>query len=317
MKTFLILDASNIMYRSFFANKDADEDVTIGMCHHMALMSMNKYYRKYQSDDVILAFDNYSWRKAYTKNPDKCLTYKKYKGTRRQNLTKKEEERLAKFDEHVQEFMNIMKTKTGCIVLERKYLEADDLIAGFIQAAPDDKHILVSSDNDFIQLMRNPNVTIIDPMTDKPKSLADWNFDADYFMFEKCIRGDAGDNVMSSYPRIRKTKIEEAYNDPLAKVNVMNHTFVAEYLDPVSGDLIKKEYKTAEVFEENKLLMDLTAQPPGIRKMINETILDALDNRGKFAYFDFLKFCGKYQLDRILKSMDHLTPLLSGRGSFA
>lgn len=315
MKTYLILDASNILYRTFFAHIEQSEDINIGMCHHSALMTMSKYYRKYKADEVVIAFDNYSWRKAYTKNLKNCLTYKRYKSNRRQNLTQKQEETFARFDAHVEEFMQIMKAKTGLIVLERKFLEADDLIAGFTQQFPDDKHIIISSDKDFIQLLSNPNVSVIDPKTDKARDLSEWNFDAGFFIFEKCFRGDTGDAVISSYPRLRRDKIEKAWEDELLKVNLMNHTYTIDVINPDTGTLEQRTYKTGELFEENKMLMDLTAQPEYVRELIVEAIDNAFKNRGKFSYFDFVKFCGKYNLQNIIKGLDNLTPLLSGKGS--
>jgi 5'-3' exonuclease len=37
--------------------------------------------------------------------------------------------------------------------LQDKQLEADDLIAGWIQQHPKDKHVIISSDSDFAQLV--------------------------------------------------------------------------------------------------------------------------------------------------------------------
>lgn len=314
MKKNVLIDVSNILYRTFFAHlKDNSENINFAMCHHMALTAMNKYYKKVQADQVVMAFDNGSWRKLYTKDLTECHTYKRYKGYRRQGLTKKELERFEKFDSQVAEFMSIMKENTGVLVLEKRWLEADDLIAGFIQNNPDDKHYIISADKDYIQLMRNSNVVVIDPITDKNRDLSEWDFDADYFMFEKCIRGDVSDNVISSYPRVRSNKIKEAYSDDFARTNFMNHVYDVEYLDEVTGDLKTKNYKTEDVFLENKLLMDLTAQPDHIKDMINQALEDCDKNRGKFDYFLFLKYCGRTGLDNIAKSINNFTSLLSGQ----
>ena len=64
----LVIDASNILYRTFFPHIKEALDVNVGMCHHIALSTINKYFTNTKADDVILAFDDYSWRKAYTKN---------------------------------------------------------------------------------------------------------------------------------------------------------------------------------------------------------------------------------------------------------
>jgi hypothetical protein len=316
MKTNLVLDASNLVYRTFFANTEDSREMDMGMCYQMTLNSLSKYYNQYKADDVVIAFDmpkSTSWRKLYTKDLENCVTKKLYKGNRRQNLTEDQKKKLAELDNHLDELANIFKNQSGLIVLRKKYLEADDLIAGYTQKFSDDKHIVISADKDFIQLLDNGNVTLIDPYTDKPRDLSEWDHDAKYFMFEKCFRGDAGDNVQSSYPRLRSTKIKAAYADALARVNLMNHTFSVEEING-EGKLVTHNYTTGPLFEENELLMDLAKQPPYIRELIDSTITDAIKERGKYNYFDFVKFCGKYDLVAILNNVDKYTPLLSGKG---
>lgn len=306
----LIVDASNILYRTFFAHIKESLDVNVGMCHHIALSTINKYFTNTKADDVILAFDDYSWRKAYTKNLSKCVTYKKYKGTRRKDMSPSDKEKMEKFDSHIQEFIDLFKERTRVVVLHCKYLEADDLIAGYIQAHPDDEHILVSSDKDFMQLLVRNNLKLIDPLTDKERTLEEYNNDPDFFIFEKCLRGDNSDNVMSSYPRLRKTKLEEAYRDSLVRTNIMQNKFTVLVNDE-NGVPQELEFVTQDVFDENVLLMDLTAQPPEIRSLIDDTIADAIENRGKFNYIEFLRFCGRYELNAIRERADSYVPMLS------
>jgi len=141
----------------------------------------------------------------------------------------------------------------------------------------------------------------------------DWDSDANYFMFEKCIRGDAGDNVQSSYPRLRSNKIKEAYTDEFKRANIMNHKFVVESIN-ADGTLVSKEYTTGELFEENQLLMDLTKQPEYIREMMDQAIDHAVNNRGKYNHFDFIRWCGKHQLVNILNNISNYTSLMSGKG---
>jgi 5'-3' exonuclease len=315
-KTHLILDTSNILYRSFFAKLQEDEDISLGLALHSAFFSINRYYRKYKAHDIVLAFDYpNSWRKIYTKQSPDCVTHKIYKGTRRQKMTEKDKAKMAEFDTHIQEFCDLLKTKSGVIVLQEKYLEADDLIAGYIQKFPEDKHILISADKDFMQLLNKGDVTLVEPNEDKERNLDEWEGNPDLFIFEKCIRGDAGDNVQSSYPRLRKTKIVQAFTDPVARVNIMNNEFDVEELGP-DGQLVTHHYKTQELFEENELLMDLTKQPDYIRELIFKSIDKSINNRGKFDYFHFLKFLGKHELNNIINDYEQFVPLLSGKGVY-
>lgn len=334
MQTYLIIDANNILYRSFFAGLsqkrpnhlsgiggfiDSIEEmqpanIDSSMAMHKALNYLNKYYKKYNCNDVVMVFDPLvSWRKVYTKNKQVAKTHKVYKAHRRENLTPSEKERLKIFDEHLNEFYALIKEKTGVITLRKHYIECDDFIARFTQNYKDDKHIIISSDKDFIQLLGNGNVTLINPDTDEPRDLAEWDYDSNFFMFEKCIRGDRGDNVLSSYPRIRQPKIVEAYKNDFVKTNIMNHEFTVDNME--NGEVKQYTYKTADLFEENQLLMDLTKQPDYIKELIDDGITEALSTRGKYNHAAFLQFCTRNQMDNIIKDVTNYAALLSGRGN--
>lgn len=309
-KKHLIVDMSNILYRVFFAHIKDDFELNVATCHHVALQSVNKYFTAIKPDELVLTFDDYSWRKAYTEDLSECVTFKKYKGNRRTKLSDSDKAKIEQFDSHLEEFVNLFKTQTRVIVLRRKWLEADDLIAGYIQEHGDDEHVLISGDKDFMQLLVRNNLTLIDPDTGKERTLEEFDNDPDYFMFIKCIRGDAGDNVISAYPRIRKTKLKEAYRDPLLLTNIMKNEFTA-LVNNEDGTVTEKELVTEDVFMENVLLMDLTAQPDHIKALIQKEIKRGIEERGKFNYMEFLRFCGKYDLIRIRDSIDSFVPMLS------
>lgn len=310
----LIIDASNLLYRTFFMyskDKDADE-ILVGMCNQSALLLMNFYYKLHKPDKIIMAFDSHSWRKMYTEDLSTCVTFKKYKGNRRQKLSTSEYERLEVFDSHVEDFYNILRKQTKVITAKGKYLEADDLIAGIVQEHDMDDNIIISADKDFIQLLKNPLVTLIDPIKNLPRTLDEWGGDAELFMFEKCIRGDTSDNVQSSYPRIRKTKILDAYNDDYICLSVMEHEFDAIYMDN-SNNPVEVKYATKELFNENELLMDLTKQPPVIRDIIKKKVKKSFKNIGKFDYYGFMRFCAKRDMARIVSDLDSLVPMLNNK----
>lgn len=311
-KTALIIDANNILYRTFFAQVDDPEDIIIGMAHHSALTTLLKYWKSYSADEIVLAFDYGSWRKMYTEDLSQCVTYKKYKGQRRVGLTEKQSAKLAKFDEHIKEFAQIMETQTSLLVLRCQALEADDMIAGYVQNNPDMRHVIVSSDKDFMQLLVKHDVALIDPASGKPRSLSEYDNDPDYFMFSKCLRGDTSDNVISAFPRIRQTKIKQAYLDDYTKQAVMQNTFTV--IVNVDDGVVKEEtFKTETVFEENDLLMNLESQPECIKELIVQAIENARKNRGKFNYLKFLRFCSDYELVNILNRIDNYVPMLAGK----
>ena len=317
MKKNLIIDASNLLYRTFFVySKDKDaEDILVGLCYQSALMLMNTYYRKFKPDQIIMVFDAVSWRKMYTSDLSTCITHKKYKGQRRKKLSTSETEKLDLFDQHVTDFHDILKKKTKIMILRGSYLEADYLIAGYVQKYDEDDNIIVSMDKDFIQLLVNPNVTLIDPQKNQERSLQEWDNDADLFMFEKCIRGDASDNVQSSYPRIRKTKIVEAYNDDFVCANIMEHEFKVPHI--VDGNPIELEYKTKELFKENELLMDLTMQPSVIKDIMKKSIKKEVKRikkgKARFDYYAFMRFCAQCGMDKVVQNLESMSAMLSNK----
>jgi hypothetical protein len=66
-----------------------------------------------------------------------------------------------------------------------------------------------------------------------------------------------------------------------------------------------------KLLDENRLLMDLERQPPHIRQLIIDTIEAAKENTGKFNYFNFMKFLGKYELKKLAQQLDQFANMLS------
>lgn len=317
MRTNVILDVSNLFYSAFHAHSKEQENILLAMANQTFMDIINKYHREFASDEIVLAFDgSKNWRKTYTKMPD-AVTHKRYKGHRREKLTEAEKRKLEAFDAHVVEFRKMLKEYTGLLVLFHDRLEADDLIAGFIQSRPKEKHLIISRDKDYMQLLRFPTVSIMDPKTKKYMTLEEYDDNADFFMFQKCLRGDAGDNVQSAYPNIRATKIKAAFHDDYELANVIQHKFVVEYFHPVSGEKMEKHYKTGKLYAENKILMDLTEQPEPIRDLIDEAIKDAYKERGRYNMVQFLRFCGRMDFQHIIQNVTKYSKLLKGPGSSA
>lgn len=301
MMKYLCFDISNMLYRTFFANKQEDDSTIAGLATHMAFITLNKYFRLHKPDKVVMAFDRKSWRKAYTAS-DLCISGRPYKGNRRKDMSPSQQAKYERFIGHLHEFENLVVKNTTIVTLACEMLEADDLIAGFVQNNPNDQITIISSDSDLLQLLVRDNVTIISPATDKPVTLKEYNNDPKYYLFHKCLRGDTTDNIQSAYPRLRATEIEKGYKDPFARVQIMQHMW---------KDVDGKERKVQSLFEENELLIDLTKQPENIRRKIDETIENELSKEKKFSHFHIMKYLGKYELNEIAAQLDNFIPLLS------
>jgi len=302
---YLVFDATNLLYRTFYTHKSDDDETIASLASYAAVVTMNKYFKNFKPDKVIMCFDNGSWRKDYTKS-DECVSQKLYKGNRRQKMTPREKERYDIFLDHIKAFQELLREHTSVITLSGKGLEADDLMAGLVQIIsvkePESQVIIVTADQDMIQLLEYDFVQLFDPVSGKPRSLKDWNGDAELFLFEKCVRGDIGDNVQNAFPKVRKTRIHSAYKDEFERINLMNE----KWMHPDG-----REMHVGKLFKENQLLMDLRCQPEYIQKQIIETIVSGLENPGKFSYFHLMKYLGQYKLKVLANKVDQYISLLS------
>lgn len=305
MTKYILYDITNILYRTYFAHKNEDDATIAGLATHSALITLNKYYRLYNPHKIIMAHDRSSWRKDYTAS-EQCVSKKPYKGNRRQNMTPREKIKYQQFCKHLNEFEYLIRNHTSIISLANDRLEADDLIAGFVQmktvTEPDCHITIISGDKDLIQLLGPRNVRLIDPATDEDRTLQPWNNDVEYFLFEKCLRGDATDHIQSAYPRIRKTVIKKAYENAFERANIMNESWKS----PTGTEFIVKN-----LFKENQILMDLRCQPDDVRLNIMTTIVAALKNPGTFSYFHFMKYLGRFQLKKVAENAEQFIQMLS------
>lgn len=299
---WLIFDISNVLHTTFHANHNEDELTVAGFAVHVALTSLNKYFSHFKPmSGVVMAFDRHSWRKDYTAS-EACVSKKPYKGQRRKDMTPSQQAKYMQFIQHVKDFEELMTNHTGILTLAADGLEADDLIAGFCQAYNDVDRVIISSDSDMLQLKRYGNVRIFSPITDKEQTLDDFDNDPDYYVFQKCIRGDAADNIQNAFPRVRTARIRAAYEDPYEHTRLMKETWT---------DQDGNEMSVEDLYNENKLLIDLEQQPEEIRLAIMTNLFERLECERRFSMFHFMKFCGRFELKRITENIDIYIKMLS------
>jgi 5'-3' exonuclease len=216
---YVLIDTSNLFFRArHSAHRASDTWTKLGFSLQVTLMSANKVARKFGADHMVFALEGRSWRKDYYE------PYKKNRAVARQAMTETEAEEDTLFWETYDNLTKYLSTKTNCSVVRCATAEADDIIARWIALHPQDEHVIVSSDSDFVQLIA-PNVSLYNGIDDrlftvngveddKGRSLKfsvksdsklkvekhdpafvtpeDWY---KWALFLKCIRGDTGDNV--------------------------------------------------------------------------------------------------------------------------
>lgn len=315
MKTLLVFDGNNIFHKNYHTvKKYGTVEESVDMAISESLKDMKYYYERINPTLTMVAFDaKTNWRKEYTKDKTKCYTNQVYKAHRSEKKTKKELEAKKLLDEAIQETAQFLKDNTKLVILWDEGLEADDMASGVCRLFGNTEYDIkiVSSDKDYLQFYRYENVEILNPLAHgKDRNLEDWNNDADLYLFEKCIRGDNKDNVRSSYPRLQRKKLVEAFYDDLKKSNVLNHKFSITVYDEEADEYKEIEFETEKLFEENRMLLDLNAQPEDIRKQIDDVVEREIVRKRKVNFVKFLHFAKQRELNNILARPQTFLPLL-------
>ena len=305
---YLLVDTANTFFRArHAAHRQSDTWDKLGFAMHVTLGSVNKAWRDQKADHVVFCLEGRSWRKDFYE------PYKKNRAAARAALTETQQEEDKLFWETFDNLKTYLSEQTNCTVLQHSRLEADDLIAGWIQNHPSDEHIIVSSDTDFYQLLtknvKQYNGISDDKKTKEPKKIPD----PEWILFEKCMRGDSTDNVFSAYPGVRtkgsknKVGLLEAYADRNTKGFNWNNLMLQRWADH-NGE----EHLVLDDYQRNRKLVDLTAQPVDVRDVIDTTIKEnAVTKQIPMVGAKFLKLCGKYELTRLSEQAQSYSDFLN------
>jgi len=326
MNTYILVDTANTFFRARHVIR-GDLDTKIGMALHITLNSVKKAWNDFDADHVVFCLEGRSWRKDFYE------PYKRNRTEARDALTEAQQEEDKVFWEIFDEFKDFIGTKTNCTMMQHPQLEADDLIAGWIQSHPEDNHVIISTDGDFAQLIA-PNVKqyngvsntiithegyfddkkrkpVIDKKTGEPKVAPNPQF----MLFEKCMRGDTSDNVFSAYPGVRKkgTKnkvgLIEAFADKDTKGYNWNNMMLQRWVDHEGN-----EHRVLDDYNRNVTLCDLTAQPDNIRTILNEVIEEHMTAKDiSQVGMRLMKFCAKWDMQRVADQATHFAEPLNAR----
>jgi 5'-3' exonuclease len=238
-------------------------------------------------------------------------------------MTEEEAEEDKLFWETYESLTKYLAEKTNCSVVRCESAEGDDVIARWIALHPQDEHIIISSDTDFVQLLA-PNVKqyngisdelhtiegifdakgkpVIDKKSKQPKQIPD----PEWLLFEKCMRGDSSDNVFSAFPGVRtkgtknKVGLQEAFEDRKKQGFNWNNLMLQRWNDPDGV-----EHRVLDDYQRNVTLVDLTAQPQEVKDTVDRCIREQISHKdvGQVGSH-FLKFCGKFELVKCSESSE-------------
>jgi hypothetical protein len=315
MATYTLVDSQNLFFRcrhGIAAPKSfvGDLEQQLALSLHVIISSVKKVFDQFDSNHTVFCLEGKSWRKSI---------YPRYKANRKITLLQRTEQEIIddeKFFDTMDKFTQFLTKQTNCTVLRSPDGEADDMIARWIALHPNDQHIVISSDSDFQQLV-SENVKIYNGIVgllythtgiyDKDGNIAknkqgkDMPIpDPEWILFEKCIRGDPGDNVMSSFPGVRTTKLAEAFKDRHYKGFAWNNLMLSKWVDPDGV-----EHRVKDDYERNRILVDLGSQPADLQEKFDQSIIDSiiLENKKQvgFALMHFCKIHGLVQIEKYVK----------------
>ena len=322
---YLLIDTANMFFRArHAAYRAADSWEKVGYALHITLSSINKVYRRFRADHVVFALEGRSWRK------DFYPPYKRNRAEARAALTEREQEEDRVFWETYDIFTKYLAEQTNCSVIRHATAEADDVIARWIALHPNDHHVIISSDTDFVQLLAD-NVDqyngitdelltlrgvfdakdreVIDKKTKQPKTVPN----PQWLLFEKCMRGDPTDNVFSAYPGVRtrgtrnRVGLQEAYEDRDRQGYAWNNLMLSRWTD---HDGV--EHRVLDDYNRNRHLVDLTAQPDDVKQAVDQSIRQQISHRdiGQVGT-RFMKFCSRFELNRASESAQQFAEWLN------
>lgn len=310
---YIIVDSLNLFYRArHVLPRGADAWTKTGFALHLCFNSVTSIVKKFGCDHVVFVMEGRSWRK------DVYAPYKKNREEDRAKATAREVEEDQIFMESYVDMMKFLSEKTNVTVLQQKNSEGDDCISRFVQLHPQDEIIINSSDTDFYQLLsdrvtiyngvtdelhtikgifKSNGSVVIDKKTKLPKVIPD----PKWLLFEKCIRGDGGDNIFSAFPGVRlkgsknKVGLIEAWEDHDKKGFAWNTLMLSRWSDHDDVD-----HRVMDDYERNRMLIDLTQQPQWVLDLLDDTILTAVKKEPRTQVgIHFLKFCGKHELVKL------------------
>jgi 5'-3' exonuclease len=324
--TYILVDTANTFFRARHVVR-GDISEKVGMSLHVILNSVRKAWKDFDGSHVIFCLEGRSWRK------DHYAPYKRNRQEARDALSPRDAEEDKVFWETFDDFKNYIHEKTNCTVLQHPNLEADDLIAGWVQSHPNDNHVIISTDGDFAQLIA-PNVKQYNGVTgvttthegyfdEKGKRVKDKKTgeeksapDPEWLLFEKCMRGDTSDNVFSAFPGVRtkgtknKVGLLEAFADRNSKGWAWNNMMLQRWTDHEGV-----EHRVLDDYARNVTLCDLTAQPADVKLLIKDTIDAEIAKEKNISQVGIrlIKFCATYDLVKVSEQAQSYSDPLNAR----
>ena len=271
----ILIDYSQIAIANLvIALKQEGNLPTPEMARYMILNSIRGYvhtYREEYGPEVIIAVDGaHPWRR------DIFPAYKAKRRERREDVDHTN-------TDLIYEYMDIIRREIEenfpYKTIKLDGVEADDIIAVCVKKNVDGKSLIISSDKDFQQLQKYPNVTQYSPVlkkfyeTDSPQE----------YIYEHILRGDPGDGI-PNYLSPDDTFINGIKSKPIMKKKLVG------WIDTLMRGEDPKEFCNEyhlRNYQRNQRLIDFDFIPQEIQDDIYKQY-EEKEPKGKNAILPYL-----------------------------
>ena len=240
---------SSLMEQIGSSKKPVEENLV----RHMILNVIRTYVKKFKETygpEVVIACDNRNyWRREY---------FPQYKASRKKSRDASGHDWNSIFD-CLHKIKTELKEHSPYKVIDVETAEADDIIATLtILKSAGEKVMILSSDKDFAQLQKYPNVQQYSPILKKfinePLPAVQ--------LKQMIIRGDKGDGIPNILTQ-DNVFVEGGRQRPITEVKIIN--WLNQNPEEFCNDEMFRNYK------RNELLIDLTKVPETLQKSIIDT----------------------------------------------
>lgn len=248
----------------------------------MIFSSICNYTRGYKKEygDVVVCIDSiHSWRRT---------KFEHYKSARRKSKKVDSTDWFSIYN-IIDSTKRDLVNSFPFVVVEVDGAEADDVIAVLVKNKPKNKHLIISSDKDYFQLHKYPNVRQFSPMA---KRLVKPEKSPSNYLREHIIRGDKGDGV----PNILSNDasfVDGIRQKPITKKKLSE--WFGKSPSEFCSELMLRNY------HRNELLIDFDSIP----KNIEESIIKAWETNPKNSKSVLLNFFIKNKYKDLISEIDN------------
>ena len=259
----ILIDLNQVLLSGLMAQIASQKNVALNedLVRHLILNILRMHIKNFRKEygEVVLACDNRKyWRKEF---------FPFYKAGRKKAREKSDLDWHLIFD-MLAKFKVELKENFPYKVIDVEGAEADDVIGTLVpRHAPHEKVLILSSDGDFLQLQKYPNVKQYNPSQKKYVKSENPALE----LKEKIIRGDKGDGIPNMFSP------SDCFVRDLRQKPITQKT-LDKYLHEDTKNFTQEEIVN---FGRNQTLIDLTFIPQEIKEKIINTYEETKPAKGK------------------------------------